>query len=305
MSLFYWYLLMQHSAKYAAASQNSIWKCILTPDDGIRLFSKTGNCYLGTTFRTFPDPKLVNDTGTLRNPVDQGINLELEAACIKEANLASSTFYVIDGGPFPSSYIEMLTNPGLGKLPKSFFRSGIVWRGWEMISAMYRLRNFRRYYGDWHDFLKSMSDQELFIPQPRLSLFVDISFVLLIALNLLNDRRLRRWGPLSTLKPKLEKGNSLSLSNFGVVFAVLHLGWYTAWGETRVYGNRVAFVVTLISWSSLIQGVVEEWQQAGTSFTDRLREEESEEEEIADEKPVAKIKGKKKLERSSRRGSKA
>jgi len=113
------------------------------------------------------------------------------------------------------------------------------------------------------------------------------------ALPLLNDRRLQRWGPLSTLKPKLGKGNPLALSNFGVMFAVLHLVWYTVWGETRVYGNRVAFIVTLLSWSSLIQGVLEEWQHAGTSLMEGLGEEESEGNEIADEKPAVTIKGKK------------
>lgn len=62
-------------------------------DDGCRLWHPKHNCYLASTFRTFPDYNGVRGNDTITNT----INLELEASCTVGANELSSRIYLIEG----------------------------------------------------------------------------------------------------------------------------------------------------------------------------------------------------------------
>lgn len=62
-------------------------------DNGFRLWNKAANCFLATSYRTYPNMhgRQSNDT------ILENLYLELEACCTYPPSRAASTFYAVDG----------------------------------------------------------------------------------------------------------------------------------------------------------------------------------------------------------------
>jgi hypothetical protein len=58
-----------------------------------RLWNKAANCYLATSYRSFPDWDGVKGNDTIL----QGLGLELEITCLRSVKLAASTREIVDG----------------------------------------------------------------------------------------------------------------------------------------------------------------------------------------------------------------
>jgi hypothetical protein len=88
--------MIEHLSASAEPTPGSTWRAIYDPhqDNGFRLWNAKANCYLATSYRTYPNLHgyASNDT------IIQTLRLELEACCTYPPTREASMFYAIDGG---------------------------------------------------------------------------------------------------------------------------------------------------------------------------------------------------------------
>lgn len=81
----------------SADSQNlsSLWTLTYSPhqSSAFRLRNNLQDCYLATSYRSFPDWDAIHGNDT----VLQGLRMELEVTCSTEVTFAASTFDIVDG----------------------------------------------------------------------------------------------------------------------------------------------------------------------------------------------------------------
>lgn len=86
------------------ANTSSTWALEYAPvsSQNFRLWNTAANCYLSTSYRSFPDWDRVyaNDT------VLRTLNLELETTCLNDATASASTWQIVDGELFTFDHFQ-------------------------------------------------------------------------------------------------------------------------------------------------------------------------------------------------------
>lgn len=88
-------ILITSQSTTSWAVDSSIWTLTSSPDQpsSFRLYNHRANCFLGTSYRSFPDwdGLWANDT------ILKGLRLDLEVTCLRNAAPVASTFSVVEG----------------------------------------------------------------------------------------------------------------------------------------------------------------------------------------------------------------
>lgn len=89
------FLTIFNSRTFEEETEDCIWVLKYDPfsDSGFRLYNPVHQCFLASSFRTFPDydGEQSNDT------IVTQLRLELEAACTTEVTDAASRMYILEG----------------------------------------------------------------------------------------------------------------------------------------------------------------------------------------------------------------
>ncbi|KAJ5787748.1 hypothetical protein N7457_002738 [Penicillium paradoxum] len=145
-------------------SPTSKWQVIYDAhhDHGFRLWNEAANCFLATSYRTYPNMhgRESNDT------ILETLHLELEACCTYPASHAASTFYAVDGvrkPPAPSTWLP----PSTGQL--AMYESQLRARGSntiDLLRAMWMLYLSREHYARLQDMASDQAKLHVGIPYP-------------------------------------------------------------------------------------------------------------------------------------------
>lgn len=127
--------------------------------EGFRLYHIERNCYLATTFQSFPDYSALESNDSMLHE----LHSELEVSCVQYASKQASTFYVIEGKPRSRSsestflmFAGYHEHPGeqVTWLPKLMSASPLrhhFSKGIAIIATILRLHEFRKIYREWQD----------------------------------------------------------------------------------------------------------------------------------------------------------
>ncbi|OQD62124.1 hypothetical protein PENPOL_c013G02160 [Penicillium polonicum] len=146
-------------------SATSEWQVLYDAhrDNGFRLWNKAANCFLATSYRTYPNMhgRQSNDT------ILENLYLELEACCTYPPSRAASTFYAVDGVPKPSAPSTwLLQSTGLLAVYESQLRaygSNTV----DLLRAMWELHSSRKHYTLLQDMALEQAKLHVGIPYPK------------------------------------------------------------------------------------------------------------------------------------------
>ncbi|CZT24375.1 uncharacterized protein RCC_10100 [Ramularia collo-cygni] len=141
---------------------------------GFQLYHPQQKCYLATTFRSFPNYVGINDT------MLHEVHLELEVACVQQANSRASTLYIVDG------YQDLILDQSESLLQPLEYH---LKRGAAVIESMRRLATFRKlhhYLQDTPDELLHKPCRESEVSTPLLTVVIPV--LLIIALCLFRQR---------------------------------------------------------------------------------------------------------------------
>ncbi|OJJ69779.1 hypothetical protein ASPBRDRAFT_678148 [Aspergillus brasiliensis CBS 101740] len=154
-----------HISADAQASALSEWQILYDThhDRGVRLWNKAANCYLATSYRTYPNMHARDSNDT----VLEVLHLELEACCTYPPSRAASTFYVVDGVSKPSRPSTWLP-PSTGRL--ALYETRLRAHGAftiDLIRAMWNLFSFRRRHAHLQDMSLNLAGLHIGVPHPQ------------------------------------------------------------------------------------------------------------------------------------------
>ncbi|RAH59380.1 hypothetical protein BO85DRAFT_437428 [Aspergillus piperis CBS 112811] len=152
-----------HISADTQASALSEWQILYDThqDKGVRLWNKVANCYLATSYRTYPNMHARDSNDTIL----ETLHLQLEACCTYPPSRAASTFHVVDGVSKPLRPSTTWLPPFTGRL--ALYETRLRAHGAftiDMISAMWNLFSFHRRHAHLQDMSVNLKELHIGVP---------------------------------------------------------------------------------------------------------------------------------------------
>jgi len=167
-------------------SKASIWQLESDGDTrkGFRLRNHASQCYLGSTFRTFPDVLADRTNDTILHQ----LYMSLESACISHPTRLASTFFVVDGMHAVSAFSRPLPDTPTDLTHHDTMVENASTRSMECLNALlvhalsiilgqYRLFKFRSLYAHLQDTPLELLDRDASVPSSGATILIALSSI--------------------------------------------------------------------------------------------------------------------------------
>ncbi|RDW58530.1 uncharacterized protein DSM5745_11221 [Aspergillus mulundensis] len=184
------------ASEHASPLSTSIWQIVYDAhrDTGFRLWNKAANCFLATSYRTYPNMR----GRTWNDTILEAMHLELEACCTYPASRAASSFHAVDGVPKPSTPLPWFSRSPLQSTSRLSQLRTHGHSAFALMRAVWALSRFRGNHAHLQDMPGATARLHLGVPYTTgLSRAISTVIFCCILMHLGTAIYSRRWSGVS------------------------------------------------------------------------------------------------------------